>query len=281
MDNQGVERMITDDIVIEPLTKEAIPLLRDFAPPEWNSPLDRFLTFHWGQPYFQAWIARLDGQITGVGNIIRHETSGWLGNIIVAPPFRRQGLGQGITEHLIDQLRAAGRKSLLLVATAMGEPVYRRIGFEVSVVYRFFKGEPPPMQPDSALRPLVPADRAAALELDRIVSGEERTPLVSRFLETGWVYQADPGATIRGVFLPAFAMGLVSALDEEAGLTLLKFKLAHNGGKVVIPEANKAAIGLARQLGFQEYLAAPRMHLGPEVPWQPHLVFSRASGYCG
>lgn len=273
--------MNIDSISIEPLKRDDIPNLADFAPPEWNSPLNHFLDFHFGQDYFQAYVSRERNRIAGTGSIILNGESGWLGNIIVAPEFRRFGLGTRITEYLLDRLKQAGCIHRLLVATAMGEPVYRRLGFQTSMIYRFYQGKRLPGLHNPAIRTLAPSDFTQAIELDRRISGERRDSLLSRFLSPGWAYRDSDHSPLRGIFLPSFAMGWIIATDEEAGLALLHFKHSREEAKSVVPEANTSAIKWLIENHFHEYLAAPRMHLGPEVPWLPHLVFSRASGWCG
>ena len=75
-----------------------------------------------------ALVADADGEIvaTGVGTI--NGPAGWIGSIFVAPAQRGRGLGRAITEAIIDRLRAAGCRTLLLVATAEGRPLARPAG---------------------------------------------------------------------------------------------------------------------------------------------------------
>ena len=86
---------------------------------------------------------------------------------------------------------------------------------------------------------------------------------------------------VRGFYLPDLGGGLVIALDAEAGVALLDYKLSQGTATVVIPSANAVARDLLVQRGFSEYASAPRMVLGPEVAWKAELVFSRGAGYCG
>jgi N-acetylglutamate synthase len=55
---------------------------------------------------------------------------GWIFNVSTVPAARRRGLGAAITLHAAVEAAAAGARAAALSASEMGEPVYRRIGFE-------------------------------------------------------------------------------------------------------------------------------------------------------
>ena len=50
-------------------------------------------------------------------------------SVSVQPPDRRRGLGEAVTRALVGRLAARGVHRVDLQATAMGEPLYRRLGF--------------------------------------------------------------------------------------------------------------------------------------------------------
>lgn len=80
--------------------------------------------------HFAAW---LDGR--PVGHSILYLTTGRLGvagiySCGVVPAARGQGIGTAVTRAACRQAEALGCRHALLNATGMGEPVYRRLGFE-------------------------------------------------------------------------------------------------------------------------------------------------------
>ncbi|MBL0009542.1 MAG: GNAT family N-acetyltransferase [Saprospiraceae bacterium] len=85
----------------------------------------------------------IDHKIAGTGTAIIHHDVAWLAHIIVHPDFRNQGIGKLITESLVKMAHAKSCDTLYLLATELGEPVYRKIGFETETEYLFFKGEKP------------------------------------------------------------------------------------------------------------------------------------------
>ncbi|HTX90805.1 MAG TPA: GNAT family N-acetyltransferase [Anaerolineales bacterium] len=266
---------------IRPIRTEEIPLLKDFAPPDWNNDTSALFAFHFGMDYFHPLVAELDGKVVGCAEGIVNGNAGWLGNIIVLAEARRQGIGQALTARLVELFHAHGCAHQILIATQMGEPVYARLGFRVSSHYIFLKrATPSAPKPASGVRPFVPGDAARLFALDRRISSEDRRPLLERFLVDAHVHAAASGA-LDGFFLPGLGNGLVLAENAPAGLALLQFKLGQGITSLVVPEGNTAALNFLFDQGFLETARAPRMALGPDVDWQPACVYSRGAGYCG
>ncbi len=196
--------------------------------------------------------------------------------------FRGRGIGGALTEHLIQFFRAQRVEHQLLVATSMGEPIYRKLGFEISSRYIFFARQDsiPSQDTPPGVRALAPDDENALFALDRLVTGEMRQPFLRRCLDGAWVHVA-PSGTLDGYYLPALGTGLVVASNDDAGLALLCHKVAQPGSLIVVPEANRLAADFLCSHGFAETSRAPRMTLGREIDWQPARVYARGSGFSG
>jgi GNAT superfamily N-acetyltransferase len=257
-----------------------VPRLATFAPEDWHVALDAVLLQHVGRRYFHARVAFDADRIAAVGQGIVTGATGWLGNIIVGPDVRHRGLGTRITQELIDILRAQGCSTLLLIATALGEPVYVRLGFRRTAEYVFLTVPRLTFAPTASVRRLQPFDLARVLDLDAWATNEARQDLLEPHLWSGWGH-VDPQGALDGFFLPTFGAGLVIANRPDAGLQLLGFKHAYFPGPAVVPAGNALALDFLVAHGAQETLRAPRMVLGDEIGWRPECVFARASGYCG
>jgi GNAT superfamily N-acetyltransferase len=73
-------------------------------------------------------VARRDGEVVGFGRVLDDGVlyaSVW--DMIVAPELQRQGVGEEILTRLLR--RAESRSLTVLVATAIGRPLYERHGF--------------------------------------------------------------------------------------------------------------------------------------------------------
>jgi GNAT superfamily N-acetyltransferase len=279
--NPGIDRGIVKmDFMIRPLARENIPLLGGLPPESWHFDICWFIHTHFGEPYFFPVVAVSGYRIVGTANGILNGDAGWLGNIIVPPEFRRLGIGSALTEHLVGYFHSRKCRTQLLVATEMGEPVYRKLGFRRTEMYRFFRGSALENQQDARIREMKTEDFPAVLELDRRITAEDRSGLIGKFFSSALVFGEPPGH-IRGFYLPGFGAGLVIAEDPEAGEALLGYKHSIPDRITVLPESNSSAIDFMISKGFEEYLSAPRMVLGQERQWKPECVFCRAAGYCG
>lgn len=267
---------------IREMTAGDIPALKDFAPPEWHVDLSVVFGRHFGQPYFHPIAAEQDGRVVGCANGLLQGNAGWLGNIIVLPECRGRGVGSALTEILVRFFQAQHMRYQILIATSLGEPVYRRLGFQVVSQYIFFARSKEASPSDAAreTRALRPEDEEALFALDREVTGESRQEFLRAYLEGARVHVGRSGK-LDGYFLPSLSAGLLIASNDEAGLALLRYRLSQPGSVSVVPERNRVAIDFLRANGFAETSRAPRMTLGPDIDWQPERVYCRGSGFCG
>src|SRR5688572_32611960 len=85
----------------------------------------------------RAFVAEDDGgAILGTGIVTINGPVAWIGTIWVAPTDRGQGLGRVLTEAPIEAAEAAGCRTVVLVATGAGQPLYERLGFTEQTWYR-------------------------------------------------------------------------------------------------------------------------------------------------
>jgi GNAT superfamily N-acetyltransferase len=267
---------------VRPLLQSEVPLLKDFAPPEWNSDLSELFGQYFGQSFFHPLLAEWDGAPAGCACGICNGNAGWLGNIIVLPDYRGHGIGSALTDHLVNTFQQQGCASQILIATPLGEPIYRKAGFVTRSTYLFLRrGEPAGSKPTPHIRETRTEDHEAIFALDQEATEEARRPFLKMFLAESWVYHPADNREIGGTFLPKLGNGLIIARNAEAGLALLDFKLSRGSTLVVVPSANEAALDHLTAAGFQVQFTVPRMVLGPEVDWHPEMVFSRGGGYCG
>jgi ribosomal protein S18 acetylase RimI-like enzyme len=257
-----------------------VPALATFAPENWRMALDAVLLQHVSRSYFCARVGLDRNGIAAMAQGIVTGSAGWLGNIIVRPEARNRGLGRRMTLDMVDVLRARGCSSLVLIATELGEPVYRKIGFRRTGEYLFLKVPPVSLSPTSAIRRLEPSDADEVLRLDLMATGEARDDLLAPHLGAGWGH-LDPHGALDGYFLPSFGAGPVVARAPTAGCALLEFKHALYSRDAVVPSGNSAALRFLMEHGAEETLRAPRMALGDEVAWHPEWIFARGTGYCG
>ena len=122
--------------------------------------------------------ARVERRLVGtVTTTIYERALAWIGMMIVHPAARRQGIGAALMTRALEHLGAAGVSCVKLDATPAGQPLYRRLGFEVEALFERWQGTATPTpSADPALDERAALD--AILPLDRAAFGADR----SRFL---------------------------------------------------------------------------------------------------
>jgi GNAT superfamily N-acetyltransferase len=229
-------------------------------------------------------VAEAGGELVGVAAGAVFGATGWVGGVAVVPAHRRAGLGGDLTGAIVEFLEAAGVATVLLHATALGRPVYERLGFVAEAAYLTLAG---PTHSRTAPGPPVRSGRAADLEavlaLDLAATGEDRRRLLTALWPAGGLVAGD-GRPL-GYHLPSpwRPGGAVVAADPGAGLALLDAVRAAPGDNMAIslPAANPAAVAFLETAGFSERYRTVRMHRGPRVPWDPAALFGAHNLFWG
>ena len=230
-------------------------------------------------------VAESGGELVGVAAGAVFGGTGWVGGVAVVPAARRVGLGGALTEAIVEFLEGRGVATVLLHATALGRPVYERLGFVPETAYLTLSGPTRLRPPDGPLlRPGRSGDLEAVLALDLAATGEDRRRLLAALWPTGALVATGDGRPI-GYHLasPWRPGGAAVAADQEAGLTLLDAIRDVPGDEVAIsvPAANPAAVRYLEAAGFSERYRTVRMHRGPRVSWDPAALFGAHNLFWG
>jgi len=234
-----------------------------------------------------------DGRVVGTGVGAVHGSVGWIGVVFVVPELRGRGLGRAITEAVCDGLEGAGCRSLVLVATEMGRPVYDRLGFREQSLYHMFSGDPTATRPlppaATVMRQVRPGDVETMADLDRRATGENRLPLIRAFAGSGWLIEGEIGperdgvttdTAVRGFLLPTTRgnAALIAASPEDAACLLdLHRHLTPEGIRAwagLLTE-NEAGRQMLAQRGWYPWKTFPRMIRGEEPDWMPEMIWAQ------
>ena len=126
-------------IEIKQYKKENTIIISKLFPKDWNFDFEKFISLHIDQNYFIGFTLSANNEPIGFGNLMIFGEVGWIGNIVVKKTFRGKGLGTSITNHLIETGKEAGVKTFNLIATELGESLYKNIGFRTELNYKFYK----------------------------------------------------------------------------------------------------------------------------------------------
>jgi ribosomal protein S18 acetylase RimI-like enzyme len=268
--------------------------IRPMLPADVAGATDAILRASWGdrrtwfefatsQPECRPVIAEIDGRLAGTGVGTANGSVGWVGTIWVDPAHRGAGLGRALTQAVIDGLEAAGCRTLLLVATDQGLPLYERMGFELQTRYRILEApglDAVATPPDPDVRAFAPADLGALLDLDCAATGEDRGHAIRRFAspETAKVLEAD--GDVRGFVIRApWGGGATVAPDAGDAMRILdaRRRASGPGGRVRVGlvEENAAGLSQLEAAGLVPIWSAPRMIRGEPLDWRPDWIWGQ------
>jgi GNAT superfamily N-acetyltransferase len=250
-------------------------------PEDWHFDFEKFIEIHSQNLYFKAFTLQADNQIIGFGNLFLFDNTAWLGNIVVGDRHRGKGCGSLITQHLIETAKANGVTTQNLIATPLGQPVYKKLGFKVDLNYDFYvtKKEQFNFKIHQTIRKAIDSDFEEILKLDFQITGENRKEMLQFYLPDTYLFFE--GGAITGIFINALETGSVIAQNQKAGIELLKLKLNFGNTKIIIPENNVLLKEFLSENGYEKALSLPKMQLGESYPWKPQNIFNRGAGYCG
>ena len=235
-----------------------------------------------------------DGAVVGTGVVTINGPVGWIGTIWVAPARRGRGLGRALTQWTIDAAESSGCRTLVLVATDRGRPLYEKLGFEVQTWYRTMEapglpaaGTSAPADPaDPRIRAFDADDLDGMTALDRRATGEDRRQVIEALASPDGtrILEGDDGPAgfvIRG----PWGGGATVAPDVPDALAILHARrLASGPDKRVrcgILLENIAGAEALEADGWTEAWRAPRLIRGAPLDWHPeHLwgQFNHAMG---
>jgi GNAT superfamily N-acetyltransferase len=269
----------TMPMTIEPFTRNDLPGLNELRPPDWHDITPSF-EFYLSRTFCFPIKSVTSGRIVGIGAAILFQSTGWLAHIIVHPEYRGCGIGGEIVSSLLKLMQNRGCQTMSLIATDLGYPVYKRSGFLDDGEYLFYKRDQkaPAMPVNEKIIGYEPQFERSALDLDAEISGENRSAVILEKLAGSFLCILD--GEVAGCYLPGLGEGLIIARRREAGLALLKVKVA-GSSRVVLPAQNESAVALLAQNGFHETLRCKRMVHGARLAWKPEGLFSRIAGNLG
>ncbi|MFN8671694.1 MAG: GNAT family N-acetyltransferase [Candidatus Sericytochromatia bacterium] len=263
---------------IEVLKTEDLNLVKELQPDGWYNILPT-IEFYTKNNFCYPIKILLGDKLVGIGTTIIHHEVSWLAHIIVHRDYRNRGFGKLITEKLIDIAKEHNYETICLIATDMGEPVYKKIGFEEETEYLFFKDiKLSNHDKDKNIFAFTENLKEELFLLDKKVSGENRDFHLEKYLHTAFVYKKND--MLKGFYLPDFGEGLIIAEDKKAGLELMKFRFKDKD-IIAFPINNTFALDFMYKNNFKEFKRAKRMFLGKKRIVELEKIYSRVAGNLG
>lgn len=264
-------------MTILPFTAADLTLLPPLQPEGWADITPSF-KYYINSQYCSPIKVVEDETIIGLGTTISHYDTVWLAGIIVHPQHRNKGLGKIITQYLVDSVNNQQYKTIYLIATPMGEPVYTKLGFEIEGEQILYKGETKLFDISPNIIPFEEKYRNKVYELDALIHGENRQKRLDEHINNGQLYIQN--YTIEGLYMPTMGEGHIIAKSKNAGLELMKLRV-HTFDNAAIPGDNEIANTIIQEWGFTQSRIAKRMRLGEKRPFHAEMVYNRTNGQIG
>lgn len=261
---------------IQPITANDFVEIDAIKPSDWPSIIPH-LQYYVNAPSCHPIKLVEDNKIIGIGNTILHKNTAWLSHIIVNEEHRGKGLGTTITQALIDSVPSS-HKTVLLIATELGEYVYNKLGFVTETEYVAFKEVKIESPTSPLIQPFDEKFRADLHSMDTAIFGENRFDTLNPYLAQAQVFIQNN--QVKGFYVPTFGEGLIIAETEEAGTELMKYRLKSNG-LCLFPMENAAATNFLEINNFSPLKRIKKMRLGEKIEWQPQNVYNRVGGNFG
>ncbi len=217
------------------------------------------------------------GNGAGFVTSLKHDRSGWIGNLIVRPDLRGKGIGEELLLRGVEALQAAGAETIWLTASEMGRPLYEKHGFATIDRIIRWTGEAHGLPNAVEKRGIAAFDHS----LDALCWGDRRDRLLEWVTGRGLAI-AEPGAS--AILQPAGAaiqLGPWAAADcNRAGrLFALALTLASAGTKITCdtPLSNGTCQELLQKWGFSRRGETRLMCCGAEPAYRPEYLYALAT----
>lgn len=227
--------------------------------------------------FTQGCLVKRDGEnVLGYITSLRHDRSGWIGNLLVPPEARRRGIGTELMHGALRALLDCGVETAWLTASAKGVDLYRKLGFVTIDSVNRWVGEGGGVR---ALSRDVPVDLDVISRVDRAGWGDRRDALLEVTRGRGEVFCGNHSFLCTQQWERGTQIGPWGALHERQAEALLDLALLGAGERVFldVPAGNVAAAALLARKGFTIKGSNTLMYLGVAPEYDSQKVFALAS----
>jgi len=267
-------------MVIEPFRREDIdPFLSLAAGESWIC--DRWeLEFLLSEFREGCFVCRTDDGPVGFVTSLRHDRSGWVGNLLVAPRFRGGGIGRKLMGQALHALKQASVETVWLTASEQGRPIYEQLGFlAIDTIKRWVgrgSGDGGAVE-----LPVTTAVSGKCVEIDCQGWGDTRQALLEAVVRRGSLVEGSDAFLVEQFGSGGVQIGPWGGSNRLEAEKLLKTAIAgiEVSRKVFVdvPVRNIAASAMLYANGFDVAGSNRLMFLGRSPDYNPEMVYALAS----
>jgi GNAT superfamily N-acetyltransferase len=274
-------------MTIEPfLTADIAPFLKLAAAENWVAePWECvFLLSAFSRGCFAA---RGDnGEPAGFVTSLRHERSGWIGNLIVSAEYRGQGIGKKLFIRTLEALRSAGVDTFWLTASKSGQALYEKFGFSsIDTIIRWV-GTGRQRHAVHYQHNVSNAPNASVSGIDCQAWGDRRDVLLAETVGRGRLLLEESGFAVIQPCGDAQQFGPFTALDSGTAERLFDTALRTIpfGSNIYLdaPASNRTALRMFNRSRLKISGSTELMYAGTRPEYRPELLYGLATmGSCG
>lgn len=220
------------------------------------------------------------GKLVGFLSFVDFAPVRWVGNVVVLPEARGEGLGARMVADVARDARTVGLYSVEKAVT-----LYERAGFVTQGETWAMRAEAARPARPSVTEPMRQEDLREAARLDRDMTGMDRGyllremfrawPSAMRVVRRGGRVVAFGGAKL---YADVTDLGPIVAPRAEDAAALWDAIIAVTDGphEVAVPSENAAAMAAARERGFTPSFRTITMFRGQPPGWKPDAMHATA-----
>lgn len=226
------------------------------------------------------------GETAGYVTALRHDRSGWIGNLIVAARFRGKGLGEALFRKALEALYDSGVDTVWLTASKSGMPLYQKCGFSrIDTIIRWSGNGrqrhniPETAGSGTAMDPLLN-------DIDARIWGDRRAALMAVTAGRGKLLQQESAFVVLQPCRDAWQLGPFAAPGYSNAAALLKAALhmipCGAGLCLDAPASNRTALQLFSRNRMRISGSNELMYAGVRPDYRPEMLYGLATmGSCG
>jgi ribosomal protein S18 acetylase RimI-like enzyme len=229
-----------------------------------------------------------DGEGRGIAFVtsLRHEESGWIGNLIVSEGFRGKGIGEALFREALQALHAAGVGTFWLTASKAGKTLYEKYGFSsLDAVVRWSGAGR--RRHAGHMRSTYRDDSSISVScIDRQAWGDRRDALLAVTTGRGRLLLEESAFMVVQPCGADIQFGPFSALDSSSANYLYNAALGSVPRETRVhidaPLSNRSAVRLFSRRGMRISGSTELMYAGVKPDYRPEMLYGLATmGSCG
>ncbi|MFX1259115.1 MAG: GNAT family N-acetyltransferase, partial [Promethearchaeota archaeon] len=222
-------------------------------------------------------------KIFGIGGLFLFKQVSSIGYMGVLPKYRAKGVGTEIFKQLMDIAINLGYKTIMLYASKLGEPIYRKFGFYGSYsakTYNLPKKLPKLLIPNKDVK-LIKSLPEWLLNLDRETIGFDRSDYLRARMDLGVkaIVIENEGYAFLSKSISNIRLGPLIATNFDAALKIVKRGLRLGANNILVPNHPflKYKFSTLIKLTEQEDTTNLKMIHGQEVSGKMNYLYAIGS----